>query len=134
MHLFMALALLAATLPQAVVVKPVANMYAQPVADTEVVSQAIYGTNVGVVETRPGWLRVRTPDDYTGWVPAEDLRRLSAGEKPYAKAGAWPGSRACAAIDAEPPLSGPAIHLGRHFQLRLRLFRLHPDALNGAMA
>jgi hypothetical protein len=91
MHLFMALALLAATLPQAVVVKPVANMYAQPAADTEVVSQAIYGTNVRVVETRPGWLRVRTADDYTGWVPAEDLRRLSAGEKPYAESGrvAW---------------------------------------------
>jgi hypothetical protein len=83
MHLFMALALLAAA-PQAVVLKPVANMYAQPAEDTEVVSQAIYGSNLGVVETRPGWLRVRTPDDYTGWMPAEDLRRLSAGEKPYA--------------------------------------------------
>ena len=87
MHLFMALALFAAALPEAVVVKPVANMYAQPAADTEVVSQAIYGTNISVVETRPDWLRVRTPDDYTGWVPAGDLRRLSAGEKPYAESG-----------------------------------------------
>jgi hypothetical protein len=74
MHLFMALALFAAA-PQAVVLKPVANMYAQPTEDAEVVSQAIYGTSIGVVETRPGWLRVRTPDDYTGWMPAEDLRR-----------------------------------------------------------
>ena len=55
------------------VLKPVANMYAQPADDTEVVSQAIYGTNVGVVETRAGWLRVRTPDDYTGWMPQRRL-------------------------------------------------------------
>ena len=87
MHLFMALALLTATAPDAVVLKPVANMYAQPTADSEVVSQAIYGANIGVVETRPGWLRVRTPDDYTGWIPVEDLHRLSAGEKPYASSG-----------------------------------------------
>jgi cell wall-associated NlpC family hydrolase len=91
MHLFMALALLAAIAPEAVVLKPVANMYAQPTDDAEVVSQAIYGTNIGVVETRPGWLRVRTPDEYTGWMPVENLRRLGAGEKPYASSGrvAW---------------------------------------------
>ena len=41
MHLFMALAMFAATAPEAVVLKPVANMYAQPAVDTEVVSQAI---------------------------------------------------------------------------------------------
>src|ERR1039458_8292240 len=47
MHLFMALALLAANAPEAVVLKPVANMYAEPTEDAEVVSQAIYGTNIG---------------------------------------------------------------------------------------
>lgn len=87
MHLFMALAFFAATASTAVVLKPVANMYAQPSDDTEVVSQAIYGANIGVLETRPGWLRVRTADDYTGWVPAGDLRRLGGGEKPYASNG-----------------------------------------------
>ena len=82
MHLFMALALIG------VVLKPVANMYAQPSEDAEVVSQAIYGSNIGVVETRPGWLRVRTPDNYTGWMPAADVRRV---EQPYAGSGrvAW---------------------------------------------
>ena len=87
MHLFMAVALFAANAPQAVVLKPVANMYAQPADDTEVVSQAIYGANIGVMETRSGWLHVRTPDEYTGWMCTEDLRRLDAGEKPYASAG-----------------------------------------------
>jgi cell wall-associated NlpC family hydrolase len=83
MHLFMALALLAANAPQAVVVKPVASMYAQPDTDTEVVSQAIYGSAITVLETRPNWLHVRTPDDYTGWMPAQNLRRLGSTEKPY---------------------------------------------------
>jgi len=63
----------AASLPH-VVLKPVANMYAQPAEDSEVVSQAIYGTGIEVVETRPGWLRVRTPDDYTGWMAEGDVR------------------------------------------------------------
>jgi hypothetical protein len=87
MHLLMALALLAAA-PAAVVLRPVANMYAQPSEDTEVVSQAIYGSNIGVVETRPGWLRVRAADGYTGWMPVGDVRRA---EKPYAAGGrvAW---------------------------------------------
>jgi len=87
MHLFMVLALLAANAPEAVVLKPVANMYGEPTADAEVVSQAICGTNIGVVETRAGWVHVRTPDNYTGWMAAEDLRRLGAGEKPYASGG-----------------------------------------------
>jgi len=70
MHPLMALAMLASTPPQAVVLQPVANMYAQASEDTEVVSQAIYGTTVAVAETRPNWLRVRTADGYTGWVMA----------------------------------------------------------------
>ena len=87
MHLFMALALFAAGTPQAVVVKPVANMYSQPSDETDVVSQAIYGSAVGVIEDRKDWLRVRTPDDYTGWMQGADVRRLGAGEEPYASAG-----------------------------------------------
>jgi len=87
MHLIMALGLFASVASDAVVLKPVANIYAQPSVDAEVVSQAIYGTNIGVAETRTGWLRVRTPDDYTGWMRAEDLRRLGANEKPYASGG-----------------------------------------------
>ena len=91
MHVFMTLAMLAANASSAVVLKPVANMYGQPSVDSEVVSQAICGTNVAVVESRPGWFDVRTPDEYTGWIPAGDLRLLGAGEKPYASDGrvAW---------------------------------------------
>ena len=122
MHPFMALALLAATLPEAVVLKPVANMYAQPAADTEVVSQAIYGVNISVVETRAGWLRVRTADEYTGWMPAEDLRRLSAGEKPYAERGrvAWVESL-FAHIYAEPNVTKRRPLITVPFETRLEV-------------
>ena len=92
MHLFMALALLASNATQAVVLKPVANMYAQPTDDAEVVSQAIYGSNIGIVETRADWLHVRTADGYTGWMAAGDLHSISAGERPYTSGDA-PGGR-----------------------------------------
>lgn len=87
MQPFMALSLLAATLPQAVVIHPVANMYGQATEDADVVSQAIYGSNIAVLEERAGWLRVRTADEYTGWMPSGSLRRLGSGEKTYASAG-----------------------------------------------
>ncbi len=53
----------------AVVTRPVANMYSGPSADKDVVSQAIYGTNIAILEESSGWAKVRTPDDYTGWMP-----------------------------------------------------------------
>ena len=76
-------ALFAVALPNAVVLLPVANMYSKPSEDADVVSQAIYGSNVGVVERQEGWARIRTADDYTGWTP---LRALLPG-KAYAASG-----------------------------------------------
>lgn len=58
----------------AVILAPVANLYADPSADAEVVSQSIYGANVEVVERKDDWARVRTFDDYTGWVQAAALK------------------------------------------------------------
>lgn len=83
--MFVAAAMLAQ--PSAVVLKPVANMYSRPAQEADVVSQALYGVTVGIVEERDGWARVRTPDDYTGWMPLAWLRRLAATEKPYASEG-----------------------------------------------
>ena len=77
---FAVLALFAAALPTAVVLQPVANMYSRPSADADVVSQAIYGANVGIVEEKDGWAHIRTADDYLGWTP---LSALLPG-KPYA--------------------------------------------------
>jgi len=81
MLLFLA-ALLAA--PTAVVITPVASMHASASEDAGVVSQAIYGANVGVLEKQAGWAKIRTPDDYTGWVTQSSLL---ARDEPYAAEG-----------------------------------------------
>ena len=71
---FVAFVLIVSALPGAAVVQPVADMHATPTADSEVVSQAIYGKNVDVLEQRDGWGRVRTADNYTGWMTMAALR------------------------------------------------------------
>src|SRR4051812_6678988 len=58
---------------QAVVVGAVENMYSAPSPDKDVVSQALLGQVVGVLETRDGFARIETPDRYAGWVPAGAL-------------------------------------------------------------
>jgi cell wall-associated NlpC family hydrolase len=72
------LALFAATVPNAVVQQPVANMYSRPSEDADVVSQAIFGTNVSVMEQKDGWAHIRTPDEYLGWTPLTALLPGSA--------------------------------------------------------
>jgi cell wall-associated NlpC family hydrolase len=49
-------------------------MYSRPSEDADVVSQAIYGANVVLIEQRESWAHVRTADDYTGWMPLAALR------------------------------------------------------------
>jgi cell wall-associated NlpC family hydrolase len=67
--------LVAAALANAVVVAPVVDMHARASDDAEVVSQAIFGTSVGILEEANGWARIQTPDGYTGWAPLQPLRR-----------------------------------------------------------
>jgi gamma-D-glutamyl-L-lysine dipeptidyl-peptidase len=87
MSLFLALLLMAFPSPGAVVVKPVANMYSAPTEDADVVSQAVCGVSVVLEEEKGEWVKVRTPDDYPGWMPVASLRRYSAGDHPYAATG-----------------------------------------------
>jgi cell wall-associated NlpC family hydrolase len=75
------------TPPAAVVSRPVANMYSSATEQADVVSQAIYGRPLALIEEKDGWARVRTEDDYTGWMPASSFRRLAAGEPAYASKG-----------------------------------------------
>jgi hypothetical protein len=69
-----------------VVVVPVANIYSAATENSDVVSQAIIGSNVVTLEARDNWAKVRTADQYTGWMPGDALRKL--GESgPYAASG-----------------------------------------------
>ncbi len=64
---------------QAVVLGAVENMYSAPDPDKDVVSQALLGQVVGVLETRDGFARIETPDHYTGWVPARAVFEYADG-------------------------------------------------------
>ena len=118
MHGIAVMALFAAALPNAVVVEQVANMYSQPSRDADVVSQAIYGANVGLIERAEGWARVSTADDYAGWVPLASLR---AGP-PYAATGRVAEVRSLLAhIYREPDVTRHAPLLTVPFESRLEV-------------
>ncbi|MCC6342494.1 MAG: C40 family peptidase [Bryobacterales bacterium] len=72
--------LLAMAMTEAVVVRPVLNMYSVPGEDGSVVSQAIYASKVSILEEREGWVRIQTGDEYSGWVPAVGVRRGTYGQ------------------------------------------------------
>ena len=54
---------------QAVVLSAVENMYSGPDERRDVVSQALLGQVVEVVEAFDGFVKVQTPDRYQGWMP-----------------------------------------------------------------
>jgi cell wall-associated NlpC family hydrolase len=58
---------------QAVVLTAVENMYSAPDASRDVVSQALLGQLVAVVEVKDAFARIETPDGYRGWVPQGSL-------------------------------------------------------------
>ncbi len=66
---------------------PAACMYSKPTQEADVVSQAVYGAGVVLLEERDGWVKARTADDYTGWMPLASLRRRGPQEAPYASRG-----------------------------------------------
>jgi gamma-D-glutamyl-L-lysine dipeptidyl-peptidase len=68
-----------------VVIRPVINMYSKPTANSDVVSQAIYGTNLSRLKGKWHWAQIRTADNYTGWIQLSDVRKLNG--QPYATAG-----------------------------------------------
>jgi hypothetical protein len=72
--------------PDYVVSRPVINMYASASANSEVVSQAIYGSGVLSLEKKSGWIHIRTGDDYTGWVAEADITPLQGSYAPDGKA------------------------------------------------
>jgi hypothetical protein len=74
------LALAQTAAPTRTVIRPVLNMHSSATLDADVVSQAIYATLVVVLEEKGGWARIRTPDEYTGWVESAALLASKSGE------------------------------------------------------
>lgn len=62
-----------------IVVVPVANLYSHPSDQSDVVSQAIYGSNVTLLIARGEWSRIQTADRYKGWIPSRHLRLIQNG-------------------------------------------------------
>ena len=62
--------------PDAVMARPVVNMYRNATDASDVVSQALYGTGVLTRQSSQGWFQILTADGYTGWVEAADLKTL----------------------------------------------------------
>jgi gamma-D-glutamyl-L-lysine dipeptidyl-peptidase len=87
MFFLLALALMAPGESGAVVVESVANMYSVPSQDADVVSQAIFGESVVLVEEKDAWAKVRTADDYSGWMLLVALRRYGDDDRAYASTG-----------------------------------------------
>ena len=90
-HIFAIGALVVAALAQSpspdhLVSVPVANMYSSATNDSNVVSQAIRGTNVVTIESRGEWAKIQTPDGYSGWTAVGVLRSLRDSH-PYAASG-----------------------------------------------
>jgi cell wall-associated NlpC family hydrolase len=128
MQILMTMALLAAV--NGVVLKPVANMHSRPSDEADVVSQAIYASNVGVLEEQAGWAKVRTADDYTGWMPLSSLRRLGAGDKLYASTGRVAQVASLfASIYREPDVTKHQPLLTVPFETKLEV--IHEDSAQG---
>jgi cell wall-associated NlpC family hydrolase len=69
-----------------IVVVPVANMYSHPTDKSDVLSQALYGSNVTLLLSQGEWSKIQTPDHYKGWIPSRQLRIVLSGEG-YATSG-----------------------------------------------
>ena len=76
----------------AVVTNAVENMHSRSTSSSDVVSQAILGTNVRVLRKERNadgedWYEVETPDTDKGWIISSALEFLKPGAKPYASFG-----------------------------------------------
>lgn len=58
----------------------VANMRSEPSHAAELVSQALMGTPMKILEYEQGWYRVQTPDRYIGWMESSGLKRFTPEE------------------------------------------------------
>ena len=106
----------------ATVIQPVASLHSRPEAQSDVVSQAIFGSHARLLEVRHGWAKVKSEDNYEGWMETAALRLLGGGEKPYASPGrAVVVESLFANLYREPDLTKHKPLLTLHFEARLEV-------------
>lgn len=59
-----------------VIYNSVGTLYAEPRHGSELVSQALLGMQVKILEKQGGWFRIQTPDGYIGWI-SESVKQMS---------------------------------------------------------
>jgi len=59
----------------------VSNLRSQPDNTSELVSQALMGTPMKVLDVKDNWYHVQTPEHYIGWMDAGGLQRLNPKER-----------------------------------------------------
>ena len=64
---------------EAVVIGSVENLFSGPDSSRDVVTQALLGQVVTILETRDGFAQVETPDRYKGWIPLSAISPYAAG-------------------------------------------------------
>lgn len=116
-ELFRNYQMLAALVVNAVIIQSVANMHSRPDTGADVVSQAILGAPVSVLERQNGWARIQTVDQYAGWVQGAALR-----DGDYGTSGRLAQvSNLFAHIYAEPSVTRRAPFLTAPFEARLEI-------------
>lgn len=58
----------------------VANLRREPAHAAELVSQAILGTPVLILEAKDNWFHIQTPDTYSGWTEQSSVQTMSMQE------------------------------------------------------
>lgn len=66
--------------PVALVSIPVAHLRGAPAHSSEMVTQALLGTPVELIDSTGEWLLARLPDTYTGYIHSSSVTRLSPGQ------------------------------------------------------
>lgn len=64
--------------------EPVATMREEPNHKSRVVSQAILGEQVEILEEQPNWAKIKTPDNYDGWVSDDSIVRETNSSQVFA--------------------------------------------------
>lgn len=57
--------------------EPVVDIFEEPNKMGEIGTQAIYGTDVTVIENNHLWVKIKTPDGYSGWVQKKQVIALN---------------------------------------------------------